>query len=67
MKYLLAIGFILCACTLKAQGKPDPVGTVLPARRTSVHDPVMIKQGAVYYLFCTGFGISVFSSPDLKK
>nr|WKN34089.1 arabinan endo-1,5-alpha-L-arabinosidase [Tunicatimonas sp. TK19036] len=31
-----------------------------------VHDPVMIKQGDMYYLFCTGRGISVFSSPDMK-
>ncbi len=32
-----------------------------------VHDPVMIKQGTMYYLFCTGMGISVFSSPDMKS
>lgn len=29
-----------------------------------VHDPVMIKQDSVYYLFCTGWGISCFSSTD---
>lgn len=33
----------------------------------SVHDPVMIRQGDTYYLFCTGWGISVFSSTDLKS
>jgi len=32
-----------------------------------VHDPVMIKQGNTYYLFCTGVGISVFSSTDFKN
>src|SRR5688500_13382005 len=32
-----------------------------------VHDPVMIKQGNTYYLFCTGMGISVFSSSDWKN
>lgn len=32
-----------------------------------VHDPVMIKQGDTYYLFCTGWGISVFSSKDMKN
>jgi arabinan endo-1,5-alpha-L-arabinosidase len=32
-----------------------------------VHDPVMIKEGSTYYLFCTGMGISVFSSPDMKS
>jgi len=33
----------------------------------SVHDPVMAKQGDTYYLFCTGNGISVWSSIDLKN
>lgn len=31
-----------------------------------VHDPVMIKQDDTYYLFCTGQGISVWSSKDMK-
>jgi len=31
-----------------------------------IHDPVMIKQDSIYYLFCTGMGISCYSSPDLK-
>jgi arabinan endo-1,5-alpha-L-arabinosidase len=30
----------------------------------SVHDPVMIKQDSVYHLFCTGMGISTWSSTD---
>lgn len=29
-----------------------------------VHDPVLIREGNTYYLFCTGMGISVFSSQD---
>lgn len=33
----------------------------------SVHDPVMIKQDSVYHLFCTGRGISHWSSTDLKN
>lgn len=37
------------------------------AQDISVHDPVMIKQKDTYYLYCTGEGISVFSSKDLKK
>ena len=37
------------------------------AQDIRVHDPVAIKQGVTYYLFCTGRGISVFSSPDLKN
>jgi len=30
----------------------------------SVHDPVMIKQDSLYYIFCTGRGIAMWSSPD---
>lgn len=33
----------------------------------SVHDPVMIKAGNRYYLFCTGRGIAVWSSADMKS
>ncbi len=32
----------------------------------SVHDPVLIKQDSVYHLFCTGRGISNWSSTDLQ-
>jgi len=32
-----------------------------------VHDPVMIRQDKTYYVFCTGGGINVFSSTDLKN
>ena len=31
-----------------------------------VHDPVMIRHDSTYYVFCTGQGISVFSSTDMK-
>ncbi len=37
------------------------------AQNITVHDPVMIKQKDTYYLYCTGKGISVFSSKDLKN
>lgn len=32
--------------------------------RISVHDPVMIRQDSIYYVFCTGMGITVYSSSD---
>jgi len=32
-----------------------------------VHDPVMIRHDDRYYLFATGRGIAVWSSPDLKN
>ncbi|MBN1312701.1 MAG: arabinan endo-1,5-alpha-L-arabinosidase [Anaerolineae bacterium] len=38
----------------------EPVGDV-----THVHDPVMIKDGDMYYLFSTGLGISVRRSTDM--
>ncbi|TKK64784.1 arabinan endo-1,5-alpha-L-arabinosidase [Ilyomonas limi] len=31
-----------------------------------VHDPVIIRQDSTYYVFCTGWGISAFSSTDMK-
>lgn len=38
----------------------------LRAQDIRVHDPVMIRHNDTYYLFCTGMGVSVFSSPDMK-
>lgn len=32
-----------------------------------VHDPVMIRQADTYYLFNTGWGVSVWSSNDMKS
>jgi len=39
-----------------------------PAHATQVitHDPVMAKEGATWYLFSTGRGITVHSSPDMR-
>jgi len=34
--------------------------------RPITHDPVVVKQGDTYYLFCTGPGITSFTSKDLK-
>ena len=49
--------FLLLAISLKSQAQESNI---------RVHDPVMIKQRDTYYLFCTGMGISVFSSKDMK-
>jgi arabinan endo-1,5-alpha-L-arabinosidase len=51
----------------KAQHIEDSVGTLTETRQTAVHDPVMIQHGDKYYLFCTGWGISVFSSTDRQN
>lgn len=63
---LRIIGIIICMWCFVASAQPIPVGTVLPTRQTPMHDPVMIKQGDTYYLFCTGFGVGVWSSKDLQ-
>ena len=66
MKPVFTVCIVLLCRLLSAQG-PVPIGTILPMKQVSVHDPVMIKEGDTYYLFCTGFGISVWSSRDLQN
>ena len=36
------------------------------AQQAFVHDPVMIRQDSSFYVFCTGNGISCYSSKDMK-
>lgn len=50
--FLLAIHFSIVSCA--QTDKPI------------THDPVVAKQGDTYYLFCTGPGITTFTSKDLK-
>jgi len=57
MKYSTILLFVLGCITTAAQ----TLQTNIP-----VHDPVMIKQDSVYYIFCTGFGISTWSSVNMK-
>lgn len=44
-----------------------PVITFSQQTSIPVHDPVMIKQDSLYYLFCTGMGISMWSSANLQE
>lgn len=67
MKRLLPFLLLMLSFTAFAQPRQLPVGAVLPTRQVPVHDPVMIKEKDTYYLFCTGFGISVWSSKDLQN
>jgi arabinan endo-1,5-alpha-L-arabinosidase len=57
MIYRVIILLLTATCTAAAQ----PLPTSIPA-----HDPVMIKQDSTYYVFCTGFGISMWSSSNMK-
>jgi len=65
-KSLFLLAFSIAA-VVHAQQRQSSVGTITTTAQTSVHDPVMIKEGNTFYLFCTGFGISVFSSTDLQS
>lgn len=65
MKPVFALLLVLLSLGSSAQG-PMPVGTVVETRQVPVHDPVMIKEKDTWYLFCTGFGIAVWSSKDLQ-
>lgn len=54
----IVFSFVLLSLIFSAQ---------LPAQSTTyAHDPVIIKQNNTYYVFCTGFGITVLSSTDMK-
>lgn len=56
MRSLLFIGWLVTTCLLRAAAQtPAPI---------SVHDPVMIRQDSTYYVFATGRGIRMWSSPD---
>jgi arabinan endo-1,5-alpha-L-arabinosidase len=60
-KILLFFLPVLCCSNLFSQ--PNiPFNDTLPP----VHDPVIILQDSSYYIFCTGFGISVLTSTDMK-
>ena len=61
MKNILFAVLILLSASVFAQTKPVINDTLI-----SVHDPVIIRQDSIYYIFCTGQGITAFSSLDMK-
>ncbi|HEV7348826.1 arabinan endo-1,5-alpha-L-arabinosidase [Telluribacter sp.] len=54
--YIASLLLLIRTASIQAQSTAIPV-----------HDPVMIKQDSLYYLFATGRGIAVWSSPDRKE
>ena len=42
------------------------VGAVLPVGAVPAHDPVMIHADSGWYVYCTGMGVSVWRSADLR-
>ncbi len=61
MKQILTLLLLLLVINLAGQTKSVINDTVI-----SVHDPVIIRQDSTYYVFCTGLGITGFSSLDMK-
>ena len=55
MKHVSWLLLLLCGLCVKAQDAKPSI---------SVHDPIMIKQDSLYYIFCTGRGIAVWSSKN---
>lgn len=55
-KFYFVCLFLLAAINVKAQQIRTNI---------SVHDPVMIRQDSIYYLFGTGKGIAMWSSKDM--
>ncbi|WBL24159.1 arabinan endo-1,5-alpha-L-arabinosidase [Zunongwangia sp. HGR-M22] len=56
-----------CLLGLLLNGFLASAQMITPTNETMVHDPVAIKAEGKYYMFCTGRGISMFSSEDLKE
>lgn len=60
MRKVILVLLFLNIFFLSSMAQPAPA-------RIPAHDPVMIQQGDTYYMFCTGFGITVYSSTDMKN
>ncbi len=58
--------FVGMAANLCAQAPQRPMPPAFDPTNPTVHDPVMIKEGDTYYLFCTGMGVSILESNDMK-
>jgi arabinan endo-1,5-alpha-L-arabinosidase len=59
------VAWPVSAIQAQLQG-PPPIAQGLQTSPPA-HDPVMIRQDSVYYMFCTGFGVSMWSSLDRKN
>lgn len=67
LKFFAISFFVLNIITGNAQPRGDSIGTVYSINNLPGHDPVLIKENNTYYLFCTGRGIAVFSSKDMRN
>lgn len=64
--------FLVLAAVAQAQNTSTtpnsnrPPRSMFDPKNPGVHDPVMIKEGDTYHLFCTGRGITHLTSKDMK-
>lgn len=59
MRSVLALLLVVAPCVC--------LGKTIPLRNVICHDPDMVQEGSTWYVFCTGRGIHVYSSKDLKN
>jgi len=64
MKEKLYCLFLILFISLKADAQQVEAPKQLRTN-ISVHDPVMYQQDSLYYVFCTGNGIAMWSSMDM--
>lgn len=66
---LLGLVAMLCAYSEGMGNEPPPIPNTKNVIQEDVvaHDPVIIREGATYYLFTTGPGVSVWQSQDMER
>ena len=63
--FVLAAAAAMCSLVSAQNAAPPPVGGQAIRTSTRAHDPCIIKEGAVYYVFTTGPGVPMQRSRDL--
>jgi len=63
---LVGLLFTASALLAPAAARAQEREPVSPTTDPPIHDPTMIEADGTYYLFGTGQGIQVWSSPDMK-
>jgi arabinan endo-1,5-alpha-L-arabinosidase len=69
MKRHLTFAALFLAFSVSASAQQPPRRQPPPFNpaEPTVHDPVVVRQGDTYYMFCTGMGVAVLSSVDEMK
>ncbi|MDO4462753.1 MAG: family 43 glycosylhydrolase [Bacteroidia bacterium] len=67
MRYTIAILLSWLTINTFGQKREKTMPTELTYEQMVAHDPVMAYEDSVYYLYTTGYGVSCYSSKDLKQ